>query len=367
MEGMTTPPHLRTFAVTGDGVCITQSCHLQGLSENREDGCCNSFSVPKNVHPHEAQSLALSQWQFASWFHKSLFIVYLVRETSSALEIVPLAEILPTNLSASEKRAYQASVSCLLKAPSQMRYPGAVSRYDDLVYVHQRQSDYPNGRDEWHVTGQFLAVHRMYCYIFELMLRDECNYRGRMPYWDEQRDAGNFRNSEFLRDFGGPGDERGMVTQGPFANFEINLGPGFQNVRRRLHRQINETASAMAGPQYYQKLMAQPTFASFLNEIRQHSHIAGHNGVGGELGDVQTAAVDSIFFNHHLYIDWLWASWQEADPQARIFDLRGAGYETQANPTQETNLLTTLKFLGLAPDVPLYGSLDIQVLSPFEH
>ncbi|KAA1073356.1 hypothetical protein PGT21_009800 [Puccinia graminis f. sp. tritici] len=70
MEGMTTPPHLRTFAVTGDGVCITQSCHLQGLSENREDGCCNSFSVPKNVHPHEAQSLALSQWQFASWFHK---------------------------------------------------------------------------------------------------------------------------------------------------------------------------------------------------------------------------------------------------------------------------------------------------------
>jgi hypothetical protein len=33
-----------------------------------------------------------------------------------------------------------------------------------------------------------------------------------MPYWDEQRDAGNFRNSEFLRDFGGPGDERGVVV-----------------------------------------------------------------------------------------------------------------------------------------------------------
>jgi len=80
------------------------------------------------------------------------------------------------------------------------------------VYVHHRQSDYPQGRDEWHVTGQFLAVHRMYCYIFELMLRKDCQYRGPMPYWDELRDAGNFRNSEFLRDFGGPGDERGFVV-----------------------------------------------------------------------------------------------------------------------------------------------------------
>ncbi|PLW15765.1 hypothetical protein PCANC_13470 [Puccinia coronata f. sp. avenae] len=265
-----------------------------------------------------------------------------------------------TNLSAAEKRAYQASITCLLKAPSQMKYPGAVSRYDDLVYIHQQQSDYPNGKDEWHVTGQFLAAHRMYCYIFELMLRDECNYRGRIPYWDEQRDAGNFRNSEFLRDFGGPGDANGHITQGPFANLEITLGPGFQNVHRTLRRQVNETASGMAGQQFYQHLMSQTTFASFLNECRKYSHLAGHNGVGGELGDVQTAPVDVIFFNHHFYIDFLWATWQEANPQARIFDLRGAGYETQANPVQETNLLTTLKFLGLAPDIPLYGSLDIQ-------
>lgn len=241
-----------------------------------------------------------------------------------------------------------------------MKYPGAVSRYDDLVYVHQRQSDYPQGRDEWHVTGQFLAAHRMYCYIFELMLRQECQYRGRMPYWDEQRDAGNFRNSEFLRDFGGPGDERGLVTQGPFANLAIRMGPGSQNVPRTLRRQINETASVMAGPQFYRNLMAQRTFAAFLNEIRHYNHIAGHNGIGGELQDVQSSPVDIIFFNHHIYLDLLWAAWQEADPQARIFDLRGAGYETQANPNRETNLMTTLKFLGLAPDVPLYGALDIQ-------
>lgn len=264
------------------------------------------------------------------------------------------------NLSSSEKRSYQESIACLIRAPSQMRYPGAVTRYDDLVYVHQKQSDYPNGRDLWHVTGQFLSAHRLYCYVFELMLRQECNYQGRMPYWNEMRDAGNFRNSQFLRDFGGPGDSNGRVVQGPFASFQISLGPGFQNVKRTLRRAVNETASAMAGRQFYNNLMAQSSFAGFLNEIRHYNHIAGHNGVGGELGDVQTAPVDVIFFCHHFYIDFLWATWQKANPAARIFDLRGAGYETQADPNQETNFMTPISFLGLAPDVPLYGSLDIQ-------
>jgi hypothetical protein len=46
----------------------------------------------------------------------------------------------------------------------------------------------------------------------------------------------------------------------------------------------------MAGQQFYQHLMSQTTFASFLNECRKYSHLAGHNGVGGEVSlsiDVQ--------------------------------------------------------------------------------
>ncbi|MBW0514008.1 hypothetical protein O181_053723 [Austropuccinia psidii MF-1] len=262
------------------------------------------------------------------------------------------------NLKDFEKKSYINSLVCLMKLPSQMNYPGAKSRYDDLVYVHQKQSDYLNGNDVWHVTGQFLAVHRIYCYIFELMLRYDCNYGGRLPYWNEMKDAGDFRNSKFLRAFGGAGNDKGEVIEGPLANIQLNLGPGLQNLPRKLRRQLNETASAMAGKQYYDKVMSQATFVEFLSAIRSYSHLAGHNGIGGELGEVQTAPVDGIFFSHHLYIDFLWASWQEADPGSRIFDIRGIGYETEAEPAHETNYMTALTFLGLAPDVPLYSALD---------
>uniref|UniRef100_A0A0S1MK18 Tyrosinase copper-binding domain-containing protein n=1 Tax=Phakopsora pachyrhizi TaxID=170000 RepID=A0A0S1MK18_PHAPC len=192
------------------------------------------------------------------------------------------------------------------------------------------------------------------------MMRNECGYNGRMAYWEEFSDAGNFRNSAFLRDFGGSGDSDGYVHDNEFSTIDLNLGPGLENHRRKLRRSINDTASAMGSQQYVDEAMSKNTFVEFLATIRSFSHLAGHNGVGGELGDVQTAPVDIIFFSHHIYIDYLWDKWQRARPEARLFDIQRSGYETQANPIVETNYMTDISFLGLAPSVPMYSALDTQ-------
>lgn len=78
--------------------------------------------------------------------------------------------------------------------------------------IHQLQSDYPDGHDLLHVTARFLFWHRLYMFLFELLLRVECGYTGQMAYWDEKADAGNFRSAEIVKDFGGAGNENGYLV-----------------------------------------------------------------------------------------------------------------------------------------------------------
>lgn len=84
--------------------------------------------------------------------------------------------------------------------------------FQTQVAIHQIQSDYPNGNDQLHVTCVFLHWHRLYMYLFELLMRLECGYTGRMTYWDEKVDAGNFKNAQIIKDFGGYGNEFGYLV-----------------------------------------------------------------------------------------------------------------------------------------------------------
>ncbi|EGF99458.1 uncharacterized protein MELLADRAFT_94290 [Melampsora larici-populina 98AG31] len=244
-----------------------------------------------------------------------------------------------------EKTAMQDAIMCLMNAPSKMKYPGAVTRYDDLVAIHQLQSDYPNGNDKLHVTARFLYWHRLYLLLFELLLRVECGYTGKMAYWDEKVDAGNFRNSVAVKDFGGPGNENGYVVDGRFGYTIVNMGPRSQSVRRYLTRQINETASAFASQEHYDLLMSQQDSAGFMKIMRLFLHMTAHGGLKGCMGDVQSSPVDPIFHLHHMYVDYLWFKWQNVDPARRTFDLREAGYESQRPPFT---------------DVPMYAAADTQ-------
>jgi tyrosinase len=103
-----------------------------------------------------------------------------------------------------------------------------------------------------HGTGNFLSWHRYYIYTFEEALRDECGYKGYLPYANWGRYAEDLLNSPIFDgsaySISGNGEYRnhtgasipsaalpliqlpagsggGCITTGPFKNMTVNLGP----------------------------------------------------------------------------------------------------------------------------------------------
>ncbi|KAK0190034.1 hypothetical protein F5146DRAFT_1224986 [Armillaria mellea] len=263
-------------------------------------------------------------------------------------------------LTEQEKADYFAAELCLLAAPAQTGITDVASRYGDLVGVHAQQSDMPGGNDVWHVTGQFLHVHRYFVFAHETLLRNECGYTGLLPYWNEVVDAGAFSTSPVVLDFGGEGTEENnwVVVNGPFANLTLCLGPGTTNTVHPLTRQANE--SVQAGQQFVDAQLEIATFAEFKDTMRPGLHAAGHKGVGGEMGNVMTSPNDPIFWLHHGYVDYLWWKWQ-GNNETRINDLKGIGNETQKEPETgyvKTTADTVLYLYDVLPNATVGDMLD---------
>lgn len=79
------------------------------------------------------------------------------------------------DISDEEKKAYLAANKCVLTSPQKLnRIPGAKTRWDELVALHQIHAL------QIHTTGQFLPYHRYYLKTHEFLLR-ECGYEGAIP------------------------------------------------------------------------------------------------------------------------------------------------------------------------------------------
>ncbi|SJK97980.1 uncharacterized protein ARMOST_01236 [Armillaria ostoyae] len=309
-------------------------------------------------------------------------------------------------LTEDQKAAYFAAELCLFAAPAKTGIPGVVSRYDDFVGTHAQQADLPDGNDHWHVTGQSVLLQcssyttltqRLYFtdsymsiattsmltkqsfvpsadilvlyvqLVFTLFVKRITTLQ--LPYWNELADAGKFAASPVLLDFGGNGREEDdwAVIDGPFANLTRYLGYGPTNTKHLLTRKVNETESLEAGQTYVDALFAQDTFSGFKNAMgilttQSGVHIAGHLGIGGDMGDYVTSPNDPTFWMHHGYIDYLWWKWQ-GDNKTRINDLNNMGYETQKEPATgyvETSGDTVIYLFDILPDVTVADVLDTQ-------
>lgn len=137
-----------------------------------------------------------------------------------------------------EKKSYIDAVLCLMAKPSTMKYPGSQTRWDDLTYVHRVNTNIV------HNVGGLLPWHRYYTYMHETMLREECGYQGYQPYWETVLDVGNILGSTILdpvTGFGGNGTGSDLcVSDGPFANVTLHLGPKYTNTDHCLSRNVNE-------------------------------------------------------------------------------------------------------------------------------
>jgi tyrosinase len=118
--------------------------------------------------------------------------------------------------------------------PATMGFPGAQTRWNDLMFAHV------NSTNVVHDVGGFLPWHRMYSATHLYMIQTECNYNGVQPYWEELLDVNNLTASSIFDPITGFGDDGSgdddSITDGPFANITLHLGPVYEATDHCLSR-----------------------------------------------------------------------------------------------------------------------------------
>lgn len=80
--------------------------------------------------------------------------------------------------------------------------------------------------------------------------------------------------------FGGNGTgPDGCVTDGPFANTTLHIGPGQTLTEHCLSRSVEETNSTLANETYVEHCHNLSTYLDFWEETGLTTHGAGHSGV----------------------------------------------------------------------------------------
>ncbi|KAK4187567.1 putative tyrosinase [Podospora australis] len=346
--------------------------------------------------PYQVGSTTATDLLAASSLAKlTLYAAYNQGSTSCTLQNVAIRREWGT-LSSANKIAYINAMKCLMAKPSLLNpveVPGAKNRFDDFVAVHINQTIFIHG------TANFLSWHRYFTYAFEQALRNECGYTGYQPYWNWGKYAHDPLNSPI---FDGsatsvsgngdyvphsctnglptglncipPGTGGGCVTNGPFANMSVNLGPIAPTLDapgvvpatsllaynpRCLRRDISSWVSSnwTKDSDSFDLITNYPTILSFQNRMQGDFaagfygvHTGGHFIIGGDPGgDLFASPGDPAFYLHHAQIDRTWWIWQNQNPAARTNAIGGA---------------TLPEFLGPSPNGTLADLLDLGVVSP---
>uniref|UniRef100_A0A0W0GD91 Tyrosinase copper-binding domain-containing protein n=1 Tax=Moniliophthora roreri TaxID=221103 RepID=A0A0W0GD91_MONRR len=275
-------------------------------------------------------------------------------------------------LTVTEKQEYIDAVKCLQTLPSQTAaIKEAKTRFDDFQSAHIVLAD------EVHLVGQFLVWHRLYVHTYEKALREECGYQGSQPYWDWTLDIedgltsfaasplfdptygfggngadipgynGFFNNVSETPDweYGGPGG--GCIQDGPFASYNLSLGPGTLITNHCISRWFTPVYLKTITEKNVSQLFTFDTFEEFRIELE-----------GGEMGDRYSSPGDPLFYLHHTNLDRIWWKWQTANPSARLYEI--SGRSSVDPPFHNVTLDFVLPLKGLGPDVPVRDVMDIR-------
>lgn len=200
-----------------------------------------------------------------------------------------------------------------------------------------------------------------------------------MPRWDWTRDAQNFTaapvwSSDPETGFGTnglafdsafDGLQGGAVVDGALANLQL-LFPNPHLLERGFNspEQFNQGGNSY-GSQYYDETAIE-VLQSSENFLNFHVALEGtnprasgiglpgphgtiHSVIGGDMSPTSNAPNDPIFYLHHGNVDYLWAKWQDANPQTRLTDY--TGNTVQGRNVNNAKLTDRLRFLGLGTDL----------------
>ncbi|MCJ1267669.1 hypothetical protein MMC22_007555 [Lobaria immixta] len=225
------------------------------------------------------------------------------------------------------------------------------------------------------------------------------------PYWDWTLDAHNIEASplfdgsdssmsgngvavphgEYRKTFSFPGRPTivniypagtggGCVITGPFANTTVPFGPvslgandGLVNNPHNLDYKPHclrrdlapKTAEQALAADKVRALLGAPNITVF-NLILDVGiapgvtgpHAAGHQAVGGDMGDFFSSPADPMFHLHHAQVDRLWTQWQQLDLKTRQYALSGTGTAFNYPPSPIFQLNDTINLGKLSPNGP---------------
>ncbi|ETS77427.1 hypothetical protein PFICI_11301 [Pestalotiopsis fici W106-1] len=251
-----------------------------------------------------------------------LFVALLGLAAADASECTEVRARVPwTSLTTDEKAAYINADLCLINSPTKLRVPGAVTRWDDMQWPHVAQSA------SVHNVGAFLPFHRYYLTAHERVIRDECGYTGRMPYWDELADVNDLYRTDMWEDqyFGGNGTDDGTsrVVNGSFANLTLRWLADGTYSDHWLTRINNKNSLRLTNQAHINVCNAKQNYSTAWDCWGQNPHLSGHQAVGGILLDGTLSPGDPFFFLHHAWLDKLFWEWQKMDLPARLTDMGG--------------------------------------------
>ncbi|CAI6305306.1 unnamed protein product [Periconia digitata] len=250
-----------------------------------------------------------------------------------------------------DKNAYLNAINCLRSRPASGSFPPAGNRYEDLVRLHQQVTD------QVHDNAKFLVWHRYFVWVFEDILRSECGFDRALPWWDEGRNTGRFASSSvFSGDFYGAIAIGGQcVTNGKFANSNLNIGPGSSNRVQCLSRAGDSTQTSKLTEDLVRSVNAIPNYSEMAYYAEGTFHAYGHLGVGGTQADKYASPGDPWFWLHHAYVDRNFANWQGGDPNTRLNSINGN--DKNGNPL---TLDVMVYMNGLRPDVRIRDIMDVR-------
>ncbi|KAJ0109609.1 hypothetical protein J7T55_014171 [Diaporthe amygdali] len=276
-----------------------------------------------------------------------------------------------SDLGLSEREDYINAVLCLQSLPSRhdsAKVPGAKSRFDDFVAVHIEMTFSVHG------TASFLGWHRVYLWLYEKALRDECGYKGYQPYNNWARHASDPIKSPIFN--GNATSLSGNGAKYPYDGVVVGFGPSGLipadeggGCDRLLLAQL---------PSMYQPILKLTVWAitldvsdgteigSFQNKMQgvglQNDwgvHTAGHYTIGGDpAGDFFVSPGDPAFYLHHGMIDRVWWIWQNQDLPARLRQISGGTTMGNFPPSKNGTLDDDLEYGVLGDKLKLGNALD---------
>lgn len=174
----------------------------------------------------------------------------------------------------------------------------------------------------------------------------------------EELDIGKIEKSELLDPVDGFGggtlNKTVCIPNGPFKDYVLHTGPGFENAPegRCVERKLNNRATYGARKEYVEHCYKFEKFEQAWQCMEESGpHNAFHAGVGGEMNNpisspggewleieesfhsclsILTGTIDPIFYLHHTWLDKVWWDWQKRDPVRRLKDISGrkVGFST---------------------------------------